>query len=86
MYNTFGRPHGSSKSHCERRKTSSKPMNNINVEPPHVEANFIYFLELKMRNKIKICKIALPNVGPIGGPGAQSQATICKFKWNKKKW
>lgn len=62
MCNTFGRPHGSSKSHCERKKTSSKPINNINVPPPHVEAK----------------------VGPIGGPGAQSQTTIWKFEWNKE--
>lgn len=36
---TLGRLHGSSKSHWERRNTSSKPMNSINCPPPHVDAN-----------------------------------------------
>lgn len=32
---SLGRLHGSSKSHCERMKTSSRPMNNMNWPPPH---------------------------------------------------
>lgn len=35
---TLGRLHGSSKSHCERKNTSSKPINNINWPPPQVDA------------------------------------------------
>lgn len=36
---TLGRLHGSSKSHCERKNTSNKPINSINEPPPHVEAS-----------------------------------------------
>lgn len=36
---TFGRPHGSSKSHCDRKNTSKSPINNMNWPPPHVDAN-----------------------------------------------
>ena len=35
----IGLLHGSSKSHWLRKKTSNKPINNINDEPPHVDAN-----------------------------------------------
>lgn len=34
-----GRPHGSSMSHWDLMKTSNKPMNNMNADPPHVLAN-----------------------------------------------
>lgn len=39
QYITLGRLHGSSKSHCERKNTSSKPMNSINWPPPQVDAS-----------------------------------------------
>lgn len=34
-----GRPHGSSMSHCDLMNTSSKPINSMNADPPHVLAN-----------------------------------------------
>lgn len=34
----FGRLHGSSKSHCDRIKTSSRPMNSMNWPPPQSDA------------------------------------------------
>lgn len=37
-HHTFGRLHGSSMSHCDRRKTSSNPINSIKELPPQVAA------------------------------------------------
>lgn len=35
----LARPQGSSRSHWERMKTSSRPINSMNALPPHVEAS-----------------------------------------------